>query len=126
MYALTVKSEFAAAHQLRGYQGSCENLHGHNWKVEITIAAHQVDDQGIVWDFREIRKTLDEVLHYLDHKNLNELEPFKEVNPTSENLCYWLFQELENRIPLPGIKINKVTVRETDNYAASYIRDPNS
>jgi 6-pyruvoyltetrahydropterin/6-carboxytetrahydropterin synthase len=122
MYALTVKSEFVATHQLLGYQGACENLHSHDWKVEVTIMASQLNELGIVIDFREIKKVLDEVLENLDHKNLNDLGPFKKTNPTSENICSWLFRELDKRLSFPAIKVNKVTVRETDNYAASYYR----
>ena len=122
MYALTVKSDFAAAHQLRGYQGACENLHGHNWKVEVTIMANKLNELGIVTDFREIKRVLDGVLESLDHKNLSDLEPFKKANPTSENICAWLFQELDKRLSSRDLKVNKVTVRETDNYAASYYR----
>jgi 6-pyruvoyltetrahydropterin/6-carboxytetrahydropterin synthase len=123
MYVLTIKSDFAAAHQIRGYQGACENLHGHNWKVELTITASKLNELGIVIDFREMQRILDEVLDQLDHKNLNELTPFRKTNPTSENICYWLFQELEKRLSSPGIKLDKVTVRETDKYAATYCRE---
>lgn len=120
MYELRVRSGFAAAHQLRGYQGSCENLHGHNWKVEVVVLVEELDEIGIGLDFRQIAQVTRELLSTLDHRNLNELEPFTESNPTSENLARWLYSGLGRRLNRPGIRVNRVTVMETEDYAASY------
>ncbi len=120
MYELTVRNGFSAAHQLRGYRGSCENLHGHNWKVEVAVRAERLDEVGIGLDFRTIRQVTQEVLATLDHQNLNELEPFREINPTSENLARWLFQGLSRRLNAPGIKVSQVKVMETDLCSATY------
>ena len=120
MYELKVRNGFSAAHQLRGYRGSCENLHGHNWKVEVAVKAERLDEVGIGLDFRTIRQVTQEVLATLDHQNLNELEPFREINPTSENLARWLFQGLSRRLNAPGIKVSQITVMETDLCSATY------
>ncbi|MBI2876224.1 MAG: 6-carboxytetrahydropterin synthase QueD [Candidatus Tectomicrobia bacterium] len=120
MYELRVRSGFAAAHQLRGYQGSCENFHGHNWRVEVTVKAEALNEIGIGLDFRQIAQAARELLSQVDHRNLNEVEPFIESNPTSENLARWFYQELGRRLNGPGIRVSRVTVMETEDYAASY------
>tara|TARA_B100000315_G_C14443765_1_gene525856 strand:+ start:161 stop:532 length:372 start_codon:yes stop_codon:yes gene_type:complete len=120
MYELRVESDFSAAHQLREYQGSCENLHGHNWKVEVAVKMKELNDIGIGLDFRAIRQVTQDLLASLDHQFLNELEPFQEINATSENLAHWLFQELGQRLNAPGIEVSKVTVMETDRCSAAY------
>lgn len=123
MYELRVRSGFAAAHQLRGYQGSCENLHGHNWKVEVVVRVEELDEIGIGLDFRQIAQVTRDLLSTLDHRNLNEVEPFTKSNPTSENLARWLYPELGRRLNRPGIQVSRVTVMETEDYAASYYED---
>ncbi|MBI1987199.1 MAG: 6-carboxytetrahydropterin synthase QueD [Nitrospinae bacterium] len=120
MYELRVRSGFAAAHQLRGYQGSCENLHGHNWKVEVVVLVEELDKIGIGLDFRQIAQVTRDLLSTLDHRNLNELEPFAESNPTSENLARWLYRELGRQLNGPKVRVSQVTVMETEDYAASY------
>lgn len=120
MYELRVKAGFSAAHQLRGYQGSCENLHGHNWKIEVAVRTERLDEVGIGLDFRTIRQITLDVLNVLDHQNLNELEPFHQINATSENLARWLFHELGRRLNAPGIGVSQVTVMETDTCSATY------
>jgi len=123
MFRLKVKGGFAAAHQLRDYGGNCENLHGHNWKVEITVSSHRLNEKGMVIDFRRLEEILEEILGHLDHKNLNELPPFQELNPTSENICRWLYGEIEKRLSPEGIRLERVTVGESDDYEATYISE---
>ena len=118
MYEVKVKSKFSSAHYLRGYRGKCEELHGHNWHVEVTCNAGELNNIGMVVDFGELKKWLNEIVQGLDHKHLNELEYFKTVNPTSENIAKYLYDNLTGKIP--GAKINTVTVWETDSSAATY------
>jgi len=127
MYALTVSAEFAAAHRLRGYAGECENLHGHNWKVEALVVAESLDDVGFVVDFKDLKMWLNDVIEGLDHRYLNEVEPFIDENPSSENIARFIFHELRKRLALyvekcggREIAVRKVTVWETERAAASY------
>ncbi len=124
MYRIAVKSHFSAAHRLRGYQGECEDLHGHNWKIEAVVAAVDLNRIGVVIDFKELKGKLSEVLGLLDHKYLNELNHFKKVNPTSENIARFIYDKL-NLNPAPekswcGVKLISVTVWETDTSCATY------
>ncbi|MGE5247136.1 MAG: 6-carboxytetrahydropterin synthase QueD, partial [Verrucomicrobiota bacterium] len=102
VYALTVGASFAAAHRLREYQGNCERLHGHNWRVEVTVESRVLDGQGIALDFRAIKAHLAELLSRFDHKYLNDVPPFDAMNPSSENLARHLFEEMEKKIPRPA------------------------
>jgi 6-pyruvoyltetrahydropterin/6-carboxytetrahydropterin synthase len=82
-----IESQFSAAHQLRGYKGKCENLHGHNWRVQVVVNAEKLNEIGLVIDFYELKKTTNEILSSLDHSVLNEIFPFTEINPSSENIA---------------------------------------
>ena len=102
MYKLTVESHFDAAHALRGYQGRCENTHGHRFRVVAHFSARQVDEIGIGCDFTELKKVLNEVLARFDHTNLSEIPPFDKLNPSSENLAstiYKMLHESANTLP---------------------------
>lgn len=120
MYELTIISDFAAAHNLRGYDGECENLHGHNWKVEVTVANRGLNKIGLAVDFKVLKKILKEVLENLDHKYLNEIPPFGKENPSSENLARYIFKQFKKAIKDKNIKVAKVKVWESDNAAATY------
>jgi len=120
MYELTVESGFSAAHRLRDYQGKCENLHGHNWTVEVTIGSKQLDNRGMVIDFRKIKEKLGRVLDRLDHTYLNELSEFKKINPTSENIAGYIYSRLKNLIRGEKIIVKKVSVWETEDSSATY------
>ncbi len=120
MYELTVESAFSAAHRLREYRGKCENLHGHNWIVEVTIGSKQLDNRGMVIDFRKIKQKLDRVLDRLDHTYLNELPEFKKINPTSENIAAYIYSRLKNLIRGKNIIVKKVSVWETKDSSATY------
>ena len=119
MYELLFKSHFAAAHSLRGYQGSCERLHGHNWQVDVALRADRLDSLGMVVDFREVRAKVEGILDELDHHHLNELPAFEEANPTTENVAEWIFKHLRTHLP-DGVKLHKVTAWESENCGASY------
>src|SRR5665648_546420 len=101
MYNLKVQGTFSSAHNLRGYKGKCEDLHGHNWIVEVVISSAQLDDIGMVLDFKYLKKKLNVILEQMDHKYLNKLVYFKKINPTSENIAKYIYNKLKSRVPLP-------------------------
>lgn len=119
MFDLTISATFAAAHQLTGYDGACEALHGHNWKVAVVIGVEKLDQIGIGMDFKRIKNITDNILSELDHRNLNETAPFTKTNPSSENIAMWIYARLAETKEL-GALIKKVTVYETENFSASY------
>lgn len=119
MFELTVEDSFAAAHNLRGYQGDCERLHGHNWRVEVRVAAAKLDGLGMVMDFRQLKAHLADALKELDHKYLNEVKPFDAVNPTTENICCYIADRLRGTLPR-GVSIRRVSCWESDTCSASY------
>lgn len=123
MYELTVEVGFSAAHQLRGYKGNCENMHGHNWRVQINVTAEKLNDIDIAMDFREVKQIAREVISPLDHAFLNEVFPFTEKNPSSENVAKWIYDSLKKRINDDGLRVAGVTVWESDSASASYYED---
>jgi 6-pyruvoyltetrahydropterin/6-carboxytetrahydropterin synthase len=120
MFRLTIHTAFAAAHNLINYQGDCENLHGHNWKVEVSITTNQLDKAGLGIDFKILKKQTNELLQTLDHKYLNELAPFAALSPSSENIAQYLYGELTKIFGSDTVKVEMVTVWESDFAAASY------
>lgn len=120
MYELTIETQFSAAHQLRGYKGRCEKLHGHNWRVQVSVFAERLDEIGLAIDFHELKKITNEVLLPLDHSMLNEVFPFTEINPSSENIAKWLYDSLKKRVNNDNIKLSAVTVWESEAAAATY------
>lgn len=118
MYTITVTARFSSAHNLRGYKGKCEDLHGHNWTVELSASSPALDNLGMVADFKDLKAVLGGVIAELDHKYLNDIEYFRQVNPTSENLAKYIFDRADGK--LPGVKIAKVTVWETEGSSATY------
>ena len=122
MFELVVETDFAAAHNIREYGGNCERLHGHNWKVRVELRARRLDRLGMVMDFREVKARLTEVLKLLDHQYLNEVEPFRKKNPTTENIAYFIFGRLSPALA-KGVSVGKVTVWESERCAASYAPD---
>ncbi len=120
MYELRVVSQFAAAHQLRGFEGGCENLHGHNWKVEVYVTGNKLEQDGLLIDFRVIKEKTETLLEKLDHKLLNDLDPFLTLNPSSENIARHLFESLSSEFNNQNVRVNKITVWESDTACASY------
>jgi len=116
MYNIKVEAGFSAAHNLKGYQGKCEELHGHNWKVEAQVKSDILDNIGMVLDFKYLKTELNKVLDKLDHKYLNDVPYFKKVNPTSENIARYIYDNL--RFQIPGI--DAITVWESDDSSATY------
>ncbi len=123
MYELTVELGFSSAHQLRGYKGKCENIHGHNWKVQINVIADKLNELDIAIDFQDIKKTAKEVISPLDHTFLNDIFPFTEKNPSSENIAKWIYDSIKKRINNDNIQVSAVTVWESDTASASYYED---
>ncbi len=116
MFEVMIEDSFAAAHRLLNYDGLCENQHGHNWKVQVLVEGDMLDESGILVDFKILSNALQEVLTKLDHTDLNGIESFKNVSPSSERIAKFIYQELK-----PMIKdIKKVSVWETDKSRASY------
>jgi 6-pyruvoyltetrahydropterin/6-carboxytetrahydropterin synthase len=120
VYELTVKGRFAAAHQLRKYKGKCENLHGHNWKIEVTLRTAVLDDIGLGVDFKEIKAIMEEVLKELDHQCLNDLPAFQTENPSSERIARWIFEQMARRMENDQLKVARVTAWESDDACATY------
>jgi 6-pyruvoyltetrahydropterin/6-carboxytetrahydropterin synthase len=119
-YKIKASAEFSAAHNLRGYRGKCETLHGHNWKVEVKLAKDTLDKEGMVTDFTLVKHKLSEVLNKLDHKYLNEIPYFKKINPTSENIAKYIYDQLKKSLPC----LYAVTVWESENSRATFSATP--
>lgn len=121
-YIITIESYFSAAHRLRGYRGKCENLHGHNWKVQINISSDRLDKTGMVFDFKEAKRLLGNILVLIDHKQLNEISFFKRRNPTSEIIAEFIFNKYQKKIKTP-LGLKSVTVWETPTSSATFSMD---
>jgi len=119
-YTLKVITDFASAHTLRGYPGACSRMHGHNWKVEAEVEASRLNEIGMVIDFKDIKREIRNIAGELDHYYLNDLEPFKETNPTAGNIAQYLFKELSKRLDAPHIKVSSITLWETERACVRY------
>ncbi|HBG46225.1 MAG TPA: 6-carboxytetrahydropterin synthase QueD [Deltaproteobacteria bacterium] len=120
MYELSIITYFSSAHNLRGYQGACENLHGHNWKVEIDVRAEGLDSLGMVVDFKSLRGKAKAIIDPLDHRYLNELPPFDVLNATAENIARHIYTELSRSLNDGNVKVSRVKVWESEKAAAAY------
>jgi len=120
MFELMVETTFSAAHQLKGYRGKCERLHGHNWKVQVHVIAEKLNEIDIAIDFHEMKSLTNEVVSALDHSVLNEIFPFTEKNPSSENIAKWVYDSLSKKIQNETIQLSAVTVWESENTSATY------
>jgi 6-pyruvoyltetrahydropterin/6-carboxytetrahydropterin synthase len=120
VFEVYVKTHFSAAHRLEGYAGDCARAHGHNWIVEAYVKCTELDQIGIGIDFRDIKQAVREVIFNLDHFDLNELEPFREVNPSSENIAKYIYQELSKKLNTHSAKVSRVKVCETPGAGAYY------
>jgi 6-pyruvoyltetrahydropterin/6-carboxytetrahydropterin synthase len=120
MFTVSIETEFSAAHIIRGYNGACSRQHGHNWKVTVEAKAEKLDPLGMSVDFFVLKKTTEEILAQFDHRDLNTVPPFdQELNPTSENLSRYIFQQLKNRLP-ENVTLSSVAIGETPQYSAKY------
>jgi 6-pyruvoyltetrahydropterin/6-carboxytetrahydropterin synthase len=120
MYELKIITQFGAAHQLKDTGGECENLHGHNWKIEVHVKGERLDKNGLLIDFKILKDETRKIIELLDHKYLNELEWFKDMNPTSENISRLIYELIEKRINSKDISVSRVTTWESDTACATY------
>jgi 6-pyruvoyltetrahydropterin/6-carboxytetrahydropterin synthase len=119
-----IEMGFSSAHALRGYQGKCENTHGHNYKVEVHVRGKQLNKIGLLIDFKDLKAATRKVVDYLDHKDINQLPPFDvELNPSAEEMAGYFFREVGQQISNDRVEVYKVRVWETDTCAATYSID---
>ena len=119
MFELKIKTHFAAAHQLRIMKSKCENLHGHNWHIEVCVAGKNLDETGLLLDFGILKKHLAAIIEKLDHKFLNEIEYFN-GNPTSENVAKYIAEKLEESLEYPELFVSRVTAWESEDACVTY------
>jgi len=116
MYQICVSSKFSAAHNLRNYNGKCENLHGHTWKVELCLQGAGTNEDGFLCDFRDVKRSLSEMLDIFDHSYVNDVKPFDKINPTAENLAFYIFTEMKKQFS----ELKEVVVWESEDARAVY------
>ena len=123
MYEIEIRRTFSAAHQLKGYDGDCKNLHGHNYSVVVTMKSPELDSIGIAMDFKILKSEVDNLLKGYDHKNLSELPDFSDINPTSEVLARTIYRKLSEKLNNGLLKVYKVRIGESENSAITYYED---
>lgn len=122
MFELKIRTHFSAAHQLKMVAQKCENLHGHNWHVEVRVTGKKLDRAGVLMDFGELKKQVAEIMDTLDHQFLNDLDIFNDdFPPSSENIAFYITERLQEKINHPGVRISRVSAWESDNSCATYI-----
>jgi 6-pyruvoyltetrahydropterin/6-carboxytetrahydropterin synthase len=124
MFEVSADQTFAAGHALRGYQGKCENVHGHNYRVRVTLQGEELNSIGLLVDFVDIKRAMKEIIEYWDHKFINDLPPFDKLNPTAENMAWWFCQQMQEKLQgglaqVP-VTIKEVTLWETEKNIAVY------
>jgi 6-pyruvoyltetrahydropterin/6-carboxytetrahydropterin synthase len=123
MFELTVEREFSSGHYLRNYRGRCENPHGHNYKVRITLAGADLDEAGLLLDFKLLKQVMRPVIDRIDHQMLNDLEPFTTINPSAENIARYFYQQTSNQLSemtQGRVRVKDCTIWETDTTSATY------
>jgi 6-pyruvoyltetrahydropterin/6-carboxytetrahydropterin synthase len=123
MYEVTVEAGFSSGHYLRNYQGKCENPHGHNYKVRVTLAGRELDETGLLLDFKLLKNILKPTIDYLDHQMLNDIKPFIELNPSAENIARYFYDETNReltRVTDGRVRVKDCTIWETDATTATY------
>ena len=121
MFEVTIEETFAAGHALRNYRGKCENVHGHNYRCQVTVEGEQLDSIGLLVDFVELKKVVHSVLDRLDHQWLNEYPPFDKINPSAENMAQYIYQEIQQGLgPREGVRLAFVKLWETDTCSTVY------
>lgn len=123
MYEVTVEDSFAAGHYLRNYRGKCENPHGHNYKVRVTLRGAELDKAGLLLDFKDLKEVMRFVIERLDHQMLNEIEPFIALNPSAENIARYFYDQASARLKSMTdgrVAVSDVTIWETDSTTARY------
>lgn len=120
MFEISAEYTFAAGHALRGYKGKCENVHGHNYKVQVTVAGERLNSIGLLMDFVDLRAAIKGLVDRLDHRFLNDLPPFDQLNPSAENLAKYFYDGLEPQVREQGNRVSAVKVWETDTTSATF------
>ena len=122
MFQVTVDETFSSGHALRGYKGKCENVHGHNYKVRVTLEGPQLDSVGLLYDFTHLKRVIREIVGGVDHKFLNDMAPFDIINPSAENLAKYFYEETTRQMnAMPeGARVTSITIWETDTTSATY------
>ena len=120
MFELSIQTHFSAAHTLRGYPGDCARLHGHNWKILVTVVTGQLDQLGMGIDFKILKTYVEDIIDPLDHQDLNTVEPFDRVNPTAEHLAKHIYDQLKTRLQSQNVHIRSVQIWESEKYSALY------
>jgi 6-pyruvoyltetrahydropterin/6-carboxytetrahydropterin synthase len=121
MFEISVEETFAAGHSLRNYHGKCEKVHGHNYRVQITLEGEKLNEAGLLMDFVELKRTLHATVERLDHEFLNELPPFDVLNPSAENMARYFHDEVSKALPPQGgVRVACVRLWETDTSIAAY------
>ena len=123
-YNLKIVTDFASAHTLRNYPGACSRMHGHNWKVEVEVVADTLDEAGMGIDFKEIKKCTKQVTAELDHRYINEIKPFDEINPTAENIAAYIFKGVGELINNERVRVTSITLWETERACVRYSETP--
>lgn len=126
MFEISAEYSFAAGHALRGYKGKCENVHGHNYKVQVTVAGAELNSIGLLMDFVDLRGAIRSVADKLDHRFLNDLPPFDRLNPSAENLAKFFCEGIDTKLREQGLRVSSVTVWETDLTSATYRPEQNA
>lgn len=120
MFELKIKTYFSAAHRLTMVGHKCENMHGHNWKIEACVIGEKLNEGGVLIDFGEIKRSISEIMDQLDHKFLNEIDVFAGQPASSENIAVYIAKELQERIVDPSIRVSRISAWESDNSCATY------
>ncbi len=120
IYEIKVEDSFSSAHHLRNYNGKCERIHGHNWKVEVCVSGEEIDEDGLLIDFSILKEKLKDILVVLDHRDLNTIPFFKKKNPTSENICLYIYEKMKRTLKQYPVIVKRVTVWENEKQSASY------
>jgi 6-pyruvoyltetrahydropterin/6-carboxytetrahydropterin synthase len=123
MFEVTVEETFAAGHALRNYKGKCENVHGHNYRVRVTLQGERLDQAGLLVDFGDVKRVLRAIIERLDHVFLNDVPPFDTVNPSAENMARYFYEEMSGGLENGSARVAEVKIWETDTATASY-REP--
>jgi 6-pyruvoyltetrahydropterin/6-carboxytetrahydropterin synthase len=122
MFEVTIEQTFAAGHALRNYHGKCENVHGHNYRCQVTMEGDQLDDTGLLVDFVLLKKVVGAVIDRMDHQWLNDFPPFDVLNPSAENIAKFIYDEVIKGIQTPRVRLGSVKLWETDTSVATYRR----
>ncbi|MBI4442846.1 MAG: 6-carboxytetrahydropterin synthase QueD [Acidobacteria bacterium] len=129
MFLVSVEESFAAGHALRGYRGKCENVHGHNYKIRVTLEGSELNSIGLLYDFKDLKEAIQCHIRKLDHQFMNDVPPFDAINPSAENLAKYFYDEVTRLLaedathPQAPCRVRAVKVWETDTTTASYFPD---